>query len=176
MALTVHNFIAVDTFFGNKMTQLYRITPLEKKSIEFQIETYELDKDGDYLRGFTATFLYRWGQGFREMDNWVSTWEVNQGVNCDPGLGWGAELDDLISVWIEFDGEFTEEEQAEITARCEGELEDEEGRWGEAWIFDGDHNWSIEMDEIVIHKPIKIDIVDTEQYNVVIEENIQPKD
>ena len=104
MALTVHNFIAVDTFFGNKMTQLYRITPLEKKSIEFQIETYELDKDGDYLRGFTATFLYRWGQGFREMDNWVSTWEVNQGVNCDPGLGWGAELDDLISVWVEFDG------------------------------------------------------------------------
>lgn len=158
------------------MTQLYRITPLEKKSIEFQIETYQLDQDGNYLRGFTATFLYRWGQGFREMDNEVWKFEVEQGVNCSPGLGWGSELDDLISVWIEFDGDFTEEEQEEITALCEGEQEDEEGRWGEAWIFDGDHEWQIEMDEIVIYKPIKIDIVDTEQYNVVIEENIQPKD
>lgn len=156
------------------MAQLYRITPLEKKSIEYVIETYQKDEDGNYLRGFTATFLYRWGQGFRQLDDIPYDWEVEQGVNCDPGLGWGCELDDLISVWIEFDGDFTEEEEAEITAYCEGELEDEEGRYGEAWIFDGDHNWEIEMDEIIITKPVKIDIVDEEQYNVIIEENIQP--
>ena len=158
------------------MTQLYRITPLEKKSIEFQIETYQLDADDNYVRGFTATFCYRWGQGFRELDNIPYDWEVEQGVNCDPGLGWGSELDDLISVYVDFDGDFTEEEQEEIEEFCRGEREDEEGRYGEAWIFDGNHNWRIEMDEIVIYKPIKIDIVDTEQYNVVIEENIQPKE
>ena len=175
MALIVHNFTAADTFFGNNMAQLYRITPLEKKSVEFVIETYQLE-EGEFLRGFTATFVYRWGQGFREMDNEVWQFEVKQGVNCDPQLGWGCELDDLISVYVEFDGEFTEEEQEEIRAYCEGELEDEEGRYGEAWIFDGDHNWQIEMDEVIIHSPIKIDIIDEDQYNVVIEENIQPKD
>ena len=155
-------------------TNLYRITPVHKKSIEFVIETYELDDNDAYKRGFTATFLYRWGQGFREMDDLPWEFEVEQGVNCDPQLGWGAELDDLISVWIDFDGEFSEEEQAEITAYCEGELQDEEGRWGEGWIFDGDHNWSIEMDELVIQAPVKIDIVNSDQYNVVVEENIEP--
>ena len=158
------------------MNQLYRVRPVEKKNVEFYIETFERDVSGDYLRGFTARFWYRWGQGFRELDNYVSTWEVEQGVNCEPGLGWGAELDDLVSVWVEFDGEFTEEEQDEIRQRLEGELEDDEGRWGESWIFDGDHNWEIELDEIIIHGPVRIDLVDADGYgeDAIIEEDVAP--
>lgn len=159
------------------MNTLFRIKPLEKKNIEFYIETYELDDDGNYKRGFTARFWYRWGQGFREMDNEVWAFEAEQGINCDPGLGWGCELDDLISVWVDFDGDFTEEEEEEIRAYCEGEKEDEEGRYGEAWIFDGDHRWQIELDEVIIHGPVQIDLVEADKYgdDAVLEQDIRPK-
>jgi len=159
------------------MAQLYKITPLEKKSIEFVIECYQKLEDGD-TRGFTATFLYRWGQGFRELDNPVSRWEADSddGISCDPTIGWGAELEDSISIWVDFDGDWTDEEREEVEAYCEGELEDDEGRCCEAWLFDGDHEYEIEMDEIVIHGPVKIDLVDEDNYNTVIEENIEPQE
>jgi len=159
------------------MTKLYRITPVDKKSIEFVIECVQKLEDDDY-RSFTATFLYRWGQGFRELENPVSRWEAesDDGVSCSPQIGWGSELDDLISVWVDYDGDWTDEEREEIEAYCEGEQDDEEGRWGEAWLFDGDHDYEIEYDEIVVRGPVKIDLVDDDNYNVVIEENVQPEE
>ena len=156
--------------------QLYRIQPCDKKSIEFEIETYQLDNQGAYLRGFTAQFRYRWGVGFREMDNPVYEFEVRTGISCDPVLGWGSELDDLVAVWVDFDGEWETEHQAHVRQMIEGEQQDEEGRYGEAWIFDGDHEFEIESDSINIYGPVKIDIVDADGYGdaAVIEENILP--
>lgn len=156
------------------MTQMYRITPLEKKNVEYVIEAYEANEDGSFLRGFVITERYRWGQGFREEDNipWES--EVKQGVVCDPQIGWGCELDDLCSVYVDFDGEFTEEEKEYITSLAEYELEDKDGLNGTAWVFDGDHNWNVELCDVVIHGPVMIDLVDDMNYNKVINSNINP--
>jgi hypothetical protein len=158
------------------MPNLYRITPLEKKNIEFFIDVFERTPDGE-IRGFDATFVYRWGQGFREIDEEVWKWEVgSNGVHCRPDIGCGCELDDLCGVYVNFSDGFTDDEKSQIEALCKGEQEDDEGRWGEGWIYDGDHNWEIEDDHIRITGPVKIDIVDQEQYNCVIEENIEPYD
>lgn len=158
------------------METLYRIVPLEKKSIEYFVDVFERMPDGT-IRGFDVTEVYRWGQGFREMDDEVWEFEVgNNGVHCRPEVGWGCELDDLISVYVNFSEGFTEEEMDEIRARCEGELEDDEGRWGTAWIYDGDHNWEIEDDHLRIVGPVKIDLVDANGYgdSAIIEENVKP--
>lgn len=155
------------------MAKLFRITPLEKKNVEYFTDVFQRMPDGS-IRGFDVTEIYRWGQGFREMDDEVWDFEVKNGVNCDPACGWGCELDDLCGVYIEFSDGFTDEEKAEIEAMCRGEKEDEEGRWGTAWLFDGDHDWEIEENHVRILGPVQIDIVDSEQYNSVLEENIKP--
>lgn len=159
------------------MERLYRITPLEKKSVEFFIDVFERRPDGS-TRGWEAHFYYRWGQGFREEDNIPWVYEVEQGVHCDPSLGWGSELDDLCGVDVRFDDQFTQAEQEEIRAYCTGDKQDEDGRWGEAWIFDGDHNWEIEEDCVYIYKPVKIDLVDADGYGdtAIIEADVQPYD
>lgn len=154
------------------MANLYRITPLEKKSVTYFIDAYERLPDGT-TRGFEAHFYYRWGQGFREEDNQPWDYEVKQGVHCDPQVGWGIELEDLCGVDVRFDDNFTEEEKAEIRALCTGEAQDEEGRFGEGWIYDGDHNWEIEDDCVYIYEPVKIDLVDEDTYNVI-QEDVGP--
>jgi hypothetical protein len=155
------------------VSNLYRITPLEKKSVEYFVDVYEELPDGT-IRGFDVTEVYRWGQGFREEDDEVYSTELKS-VRCDPQVGWGCELDDLISVYVNFGDGFTDEEKAEIEAILRGEKEDEEGRWGTSWIYDGDHNWQVEDDCVYILGPVKIDRVNEDVYNEVIEENIQPK-
>lgn len=151
------------------MANLYRITPLEKKSVTYFIDVYERREDGG-IRGFEAHFYYRRGQGFREEDNQPWDYEVKQGVNCDPQLGWGCELDDLCGVDVRFDDNFTPEEQAEIRALCTGDAEDDEGRFGEGWIYDGDHNWEIEEDCVYIYGPLRIDLVDEDSGEVIQED------
>ena len=45
------------------MAQLYRITPLHKKSIEYYVEVYSQDDQGN-VRTWSVSETYRWGQGF----------------------------------------------------------------------------------------------------------------
>ena len=94
------------------MEKLYRITPLEKKSVEYFVDVFERLPDGT-IRGFDVTEVWRWGQAFREEDEPVWKFEVNK-VHCDPQVGWGCELDDLIAVYVNFGDGFTEEEKAWI--------------------------------------------------------------
>jgi len=159
------------------MEKLYRITPLEKKSVEYFVDVFERMPDGT-IRGFDVTEVWRWGQGFREEDNIPWKFEVNNGVTCNPQVGWGCDLDDLISVYVNFGDGFTDEEKTKIEAILRGEEEDEEGRWGTAWLYDGDHNWEIEDDHIRIIGPLKIDLVDANGYgdSAIIQENVEPYD
>ena len=156
------------------MEKLYRITPLEKKSIEYFVDVYEKMPDGT-IRGFDLTEVWRWGQGFREEDNPVWEFEKDR-VNCDPQVGWGCELDDLCGVYVNFGDGFTEDEKADIESILRGDRTDEDGRWGTAWLYDGDHNWEIEEDCLYILGPVKIDVVDSNGYgdNAVLEENVEP--
>lgn len=154
------------------MSKVYRVTPLESKSIEFFIDVYECLDDGS-TRGFDAHFYYRTGVAYREENDAPWAFEVEQGVHCDPEDGFGAELDGLYDVKISFGENFTEEEMQEIRAYCSGEKADDDGLSFEAWIFDGNHNFEIEEEKIYIYKPVKIDLLDAES-GEVLEENIDP--
>ena len=161
------------------MARLYRITPLQKKSVEYFVDVYEKLPDGR-IRGFDVTETWRWGQAFREEDEPV--YESEGTVFCRPEVGWGCELDDLVAVHVNFgcwdrdgnvyDDGFTEEEKAQIEALLRWETEDEDGRCGTGWIYDGDHNWEIEDEHVAILEPYKVDLVDEDAYNEVIEENV----
>ena len=151
------------------MAQLYRVRPLDKKSIYTIYDVYRLEPNGT-TRGFVVRELYRWGQGFRDLDTPV--YETEQAIWCDPNLGWGADLDDLISIDFDFDHTFTEEEKAEIESFwCDGDPADDWGRCGAAWLYDVS-DWMVDDDSIEIIGPVQVDIVDAEEYNVVIQENV----
>ena len=159
------------------MEKLYRISPLEKKSVEYFVDVFERLSDGT-IRGFDVTEVWRWGYGFRPEDEIPWKFESESSVVCRPEIGWGCELDDLISVYVNFSDGFTDDEKAEIEAILRGEQEDDEGRWGTSWLYDGDHNWEIEDDHVAILAPVKIDLVDASGYgdSAVIEENVEPYD
>ena len=156
------------------MEKLYRISPLEKKSVEYFVDVFERMPDGT-IRGFDVTEVWRWGYGFREEDEPVWQFETDR-VHCNPQVGWGCELEDLISVYVNFSDGFTEEEKAEIEAILRYEKEDEDGRCGTSWIYDGDHKWEVEDDHVAILGPVKIDLVDANGYgdSAILEENVQP--
>lgn len=161
------------------MEKLYRITPLEKKSVEYFVDVFERLPDGS-IRGFDVTEIWRWGYGFREEDEpvWKFEVETNNGIHCRPEVGWGCELDDLCAVYVNFSDGFTDEEKAEIEALLRWEREDEDGRCGTGWIYDGDHNWEIEDDHVRIMGAVKIDLVDASGYGdtAILEENVEPYD
>ena len=144
------------------MAKLYRITPLEKKSVEYFVDVFETLPDGT-VRGFDVTETWRWGQGFREEDNEV--WESESDrVHCRPDVGWGCELDDLCAVYVNFSDGFTDQEKEKIESILRWESEDDDGRCGTAWLYDGDHNWEIEDDHVAILGPVKIELVDEDVY------------
>lgn len=159
------------------MEKLYRISPLEKKSVEYFVDVFERMPDGS-IRGFDVTEVWRWGYGFRPEDEIPWKFEAEGRVHCRPEVGWGCELDDLISVYVNFSEGFTDAEKEEIEAILRGEQEDEDGRWGTAWLYDGDHNWEIEDDHVCILAPVKIDLVDANGYGdtAILEENVEPYD
>lgn len=145
------------------MATVYKITPLEKKNITVTYDVFEELSEGN-VRGWRVEEIYRWGYGYRSLDNPVGEWESNNGIFCEFDLG--SEVDDLIAHYFEFDDGFTDEEKAEI-----------ESNWdngGPSWLFDGDHNWQVESTEFLICGPTKIDLVD-EWSNEIIEENVSPK-
>ena len=152
------------------MTKLYRITPVDKKSITAVYDVYKTDEEGN-TRGFVVRELYRWGQGFRELDEPV--YVEDKWIICNPNLGWGAELDDGISIDFEFDDTFTDEEKEAIeNCWCNGDPDDPDMRMGAAWLYDYSE-WKVEDDYIEIIGPFKVDIVDDNEYNSNIEENIK---
>lgn len=151
------------------MNKLFRITPLEKKSVEAYYEVYETLNDGS-TRGWAVTETYRFGQGFREFDDEVYDTELDR-VRCDPNVGWGAELDDLCGAWFEFDDSYTDDEREEIERLWnEGEGN---GIAGAGWLYDGDHQWEIEDEAIYILGPVQIDVVDGDNCHEL-QVNIKP--
>lgn len=153
------------------MTDLYRVTPRNKKSVEYVVSVFSQDKDGNY-RSWTVTETWRQGQGFRLKTEPVTVREA-MAVDCDPEVGWGIELEDMCAVEFDFDDSFTDEEQEEIEAHWN--VEDEEGRWGTAWLFDSEHEWQVEENFVRILGPVKIDLVD-EQTGFVVEDDVLPHD
>lgn len=142
---------------------LYRIRPVDKKSVEAYYDVYKEMPDGS-IKGFSITELYRWGQGFVESKDELPNIESKY-CTVDPSIGDGCELDDLINVDFEFDDTFTDEEKQEI-----------EDAWydgGLGWLVDGEHDWLIEYESITIYGPFMVDKLTYSDYNIISEERIE---
>lgn len=144
------------------MKQIYRIRPTDKKSVEVLYDVYS-NKNGE-IRSWSVTELYRWGQGFVE-DKSELPFSDDKYHIVDGSLGWGTELDDLCAVDFEFDDSFDEAEKQQI--------EDAWEEGGAGWLYDGEHDWLVDYDGITILGPFTVDIVDEDEYNSVIETDIE---
>ena len=123
------------------MSKVYRIKPLEKKSISITYEMFRENTDGS-ISWFNSEDNYRWGVGFlaEDMDcNLSGAESPTQYCKADEGEYEGCEFDDQVACWFEFSDDISEEEQEQIKKNyLEG---NEEGQMGAGWLFDGEHNW-----------------------------------
>ncbi len=133
----------------------YRITPLEKKSIEVFYELYRQDPESGETQWVNINETYRWGKAFiaEDMDCNLPRKSDNQAYcRMEAGEYEGCEFDDSIAVNFEFSEDITEEEQEEIReAYYEG---------GAGWVYDGDHEWEIEDDYVVVYGPYTVEFCD----------------
>ena len=141
------------------MAILYRIKPVDKKSIEAFYDVYSKDEQGN-IRSWSVTEMYRWGQGFVEAEDELP-YSDDKYHAVDPQIGWGCELDDLCAVDFEFDDSFTDEEKEQIEQLWEN--------GGAGWLYDGEHDWEVEEDTITILGPFVVDKIDEDVYNESIE-------
>lgn len=144
---------------------IYRIAPLEKKSIVYHVEMFRENADGT-ISWFNLDETYRWGQGFIEGDLECNLpWEGDPVAYTRPDVGWGCEFEDSINIDFEFSEDISEEEQNEIReAYYEG---------GASWMFDGEHEWQEEDSAVHIYGPYQVDLCEDD--GTIIEENIKLK-
>lgn len=151
--------------------KLYRIKPVDKKSIEIYYEIFCKDENNQ-IRSWSIIELYRWGQGFMEVED-GPIYSDDSCIEVSPDLGYGCELEDLISLDMSFDDTFSDAEKAELEAFWAGEHPKSNviGLSGAAWLYDGDHEWLVDYSTVTIYGPYTVDIIDGNDYNVI-EENI----
>jgi len=142
---------------------VYRITPLEKKSIVWHVEMYRNNADGS-ISWFNLDETFRWGKGFIEEDMDCNLpYEDSQVAYAKSEPGWGCEFDDSINIEIEYSDDITEEEQEAIReAYYEG---------GAGWLFDGEHDWQEEDTSVLVYAPFQVSLCEDD--GTVIEENVK---
>ena len=135
----------------------YRITPLEKKSIEVFFELYRQNPETGEVSWLNINETYRWGKAFiaEDMDvNLPKKGDKQAYCRMEEGEYEGCEFDDSISVFFEFSDDISEEEQEKIReAYYEG---------GQGWLYDGNHDWEVEDDYVVVYGPYTVEFCDQE--------------
>jgi len=156
------------------MANVYRIKPLHKKSICWHIELYR-ENDDNSISWANIDDHYRWGQGFVEEDMACNLPTADSSyAHARTDCGWGAELDDQHACWFEFSDDITEEEQEKFKeCYLNGDPDDEYGRGGAAWVFEGNHQWQLEDEYLVIDAPFQVDLCDDN--GSVLQENVRLK-
>jgi hypothetical protein len=145
------------------MSKVYLIKPLEKKSICWHVEMYRENPDGS-ISWFNMDDHYRWGQGFVEEDMSCNLpLEDASQAHAKTDCGWGSELEDQHACWFEYSDDMLEEEKEAIeSAYHEG---------GAGWLFDGEHDWQVEDDYLIIDAPFQVSLCEND--GTVIEENVK---
>lgn len=137
----------------------YRITPLEKKSIVAHYELYRKNDDGT-ISWFNLEDHYRWGVGFLSEEDEINLNEAgrpNEHCKMDAGEYEGCEFEDSVACYWEFSDDITEEEQERIKhCYCYGDDEDD-GRGGAGWLYEGNHDWEFEDEYVEILAPYKVE-------------------
>ena len=146
--------------------RVYRITPLEKKSITAHYEMFRENPDGT-ISWVNIDDMYRWGQGFIPEDMDMNLPYVDDHtVYCDPTAGWGPELEDNVACYFEFSDDFTKEDKQNFeSAYHEG---------GAGWLYDGEHDWQEEDSSIIVLGPYRVDLC--EEDGTVVEADVKMKD
>jgi hypothetical protein len=160
----------------NKDDVVVRVTPLHKKSITQMIQLYNVPANEPGHKFVEVNETYRWGYGYREGDdmNWAYIWK-DDSMYCDNTIGHGAELDDLCSVWFDYDGDWTDEEKEEFESKWyNGDPDDPDNRTGFGWIYDYQDTWQIEDEQLIVNGPYKFDVMDKNDYSKIYIENWQP--
>jgi hypothetical protein len=147
------------------MSKVYLIKPLHKKSICWCIELFRDNADGS-TSWVNIEDHYRWGQGFVEADMDINLpYEGATQAQARTDCGWGAELEDGVACYFEYSDDFTDDEkEAFETSYHEG---------GAGWLFDGEHDWQVEDDYLLIDAPYQVSLC--EEDGTVIEENVKLK-
>lgn len=145
------------------MSNVYLIKPLHKKSICWHVEMFRENADGS-ISWVNIDDHYRWGQGFVEEDMDCNLpIEGDLQAHAKNDCGWGSELDDQHACWFEYSDDFTDEQKEEFeTSYHEG---------GAGWLFDGEHDWQVEDDYLVIDAPYQVSLCKDD--GTVIEENVK---
>ena len=133
----------------------YTITPLEKKSIDAVWELYRENPNTGEIDWVNITDCYRWGRGFIEEGmevNLPTDKDTTAYCKMDAGEFEGCEFDDSVACYFEFSDAISEEEQESIKKSYYEN--------GAGWIYDGEHEWQIEDDYVIIHGPYKIEFCD----------------
>jgi hypothetical protein len=132
----------------------YKITPLDKKSIQIVYEMFRENDDGT-ISWFNIDETYRWGFGFIEEDldcNLPVLGDLQAWAKPDAGEFEGCEFEDSIACYFEFSDDISAENQEHIKeSYYEG---------GAGWLFEGDHNWQEEDSYVIVTGPYRIDFVD----------------
>lgn len=144
---------------------VYLVKPLEKKSIQWCVEMYRQNADGS-ISWFNMTETYRWGQGFIEEDMDCNLpWDGDDVAYCKTDCGWGSEFEDSTHIDWEFSEDLTETDQQDIKeSYYEG---------GAGWLFDGDHNWGVEDDYVIVYAPYQVSLCDDD--GTIIKEKVKLK-
>ena len=146
---------------------VYRITPLEKKSVIYHVEMYRNNPDGS-ISWFNLDETYRWGQGFIEEDMDCNLpYKGDKIAYTKQDAGWGCEFDDSISIEFEFSDDMSEEEQEEIReAYYEG---------GAGWLYDGEHDWQEEDSAVHVYAPFQVSLCENDGAVIVAEVELKSR-
>jgi hypothetical protein len=150
------------------MSKVYRITPLEKKSIVWHVEMFRENADGS-ISWFNLDETFRWGQGFIEEDMDCNLpWEGDPVAYTKADAGWGCEFDDSISCWFEFSDDISEQEKEAIEAAYyEG---------GAAWLYDGEHDWQEEDSAVHVIAPYQVSLCESDGTIIVPEVKLKTRE
>ena len=149
------------------MSKVYRITPLEKKSIVYHVEMFRENADGT-ISWFNLDETYRFGQGFIEEDMDCNLpYEGDKIAYTKPDVGWGCEFDDSISCWFEFSDDISEQEKEAIeSAYHEG---------GAGWLYDGEHDWQEEDSAVEVIAPFQVSLCEADGTIIIPEVKLKPR-
>ena len=146
---------------------VYRITPLEKKSVVWHIEMFRENADGS-TSWFNIDETYRWGQGFIEEDMDCNLpYKGDKIAYTKQDIGWGCEFDDSISCWFEFSDDLSEQEKEAI--------EESYYEGGAGWLYDGEHNWQEEDAAVHVLAPFQVSLCEDDGTVIVAEVDLKER-
>jgi hypothetical protein len=125
-------------------TPYYKITPLSDNNIEYFAKICKIETP---TTSWTVEEKWGTGQGFRLLDDYIDELDPTL-VICNPDIGWGANLKNIVKVNFNFNNNFTTTQQQEL-----------QQLWSDNRSLLTNCGWRIDQHLIHITGPMKIELV-----------------